>query len=351
MMNTSTPDTVPILEIRGLKLIMPTFEGTAQILKGVDLEVARGDIVGLVGETGCGKSMTALAALRLVDSPPALITAERVAFQDEDLLHMPAINLSRVRASRIAMVFQDPETNLNPVLTVGDQMIDAISCRRGHGSNLSLSPLGSWIPGTRRTRKEAEEIGLHMLSRMGMSDPARVLAAHPHELSGGMKQRVLMAMALGGTPELFVADEPTTALDVSIQAQILELVGELVSKMHLSVLWITHNLGVVAALCNKVAVMYAGTVVEYAPMHALFRSPEHPYTIGLLKAVPTRAKRGQALESTPGSLPSLIAPPAGCLFHPRCEEATSICGGEEPARVQVGPDHFVRCHLSKNRTL
>ena len=347
-MDRSDCDSAPVLEIRDLRLTMPTFEGTAKILKGIDLEVGCGDVVGLVGETGCGKTMTALAALRLIESPPAHITAERVAFSGRDLLEMPASELRRLRASRVAMVFQDPDTNLNPVLSVGSQMIDAISCRRGYGTNLALSPLGSWVPSTRRRRKEAEEIALNMLERVGMADPARVLSAYPHELSGGMKQRVLIAMALGGTPELLVADEATTALDVSIQAQILELVRELVSKMNLSVLWITHNLGVVVDLCTSVVVMYAGMVVESAPMRVLFRFPRHPYTISLLRAVPTRGKRGQMLESTPGFLPSVIAPPSGCLFHPRCSEATPGCGRDEPQLVRIGPDHMVRCHKCEN---
>jgi peptide/nickel transport system ATP-binding protein len=343
-MDRSDCGSAPALEIRGLKLTMPTFEGTAKILKGVDLEVARGAVVGLVGETGCGKSMTALAALRLIESPPAHVAAKRVAFSGRDLLEMPASELRRLRASHVAMVFQDPDTNLNPVLSVGSQMIDAISCRRGYGTNLALSPVGPLVPSTRRRRKEAGEIALNMLERVGMADPARVLSAYPHELSGGMKQRVLIAMALGGTPELLVADEATTALDVSIQAQILELVRELVSKMNLSVLWITHNLGVVVDLCTSVVVMYAGMVVESAPMRVLFRSPSHPYTISLLRAVPTRGKRGQKLESTPGFLPSVIAPPSGCLFHPRCSEAMPRCSRDEPRLVQIGPDHMVRCH-------
>jgi peptide/nickel transport system ATP-binding protein len=341
----STPAGAPVLEIRDLRLTMPTFEGDAKVLKGIDLELARGDVLGLVGETGCGKSMTALAALRLVESPPAQITAKRVAFEGKDLLRMPSRELRALRASSVAIVFQDPDTNLNPVLGVGSQMIDAILCRRGYGSNLSLSPLGNYLPASRARRKEAAEVAIEMLGRVGIAHPARVMGAYPHELSGGMRQRVLIAMALGGNPELLVADEATTALDVSIQAQILELVRELVSQMHLSVLWITHNLGVVAHLCEKVVVMYAGVIVEYAPTDILFRSPAHPYTISLMKAVPTRGKRGQKLESTPGFLPSLLNPPLGCLFHPRCTEASVRCQEQEPPMMQISPGHLVRCHI------
>jgi peptide/nickel transport system ATP-binding protein len=334
-----------ILQVRQLKVSMPTFEGTAKILQGVDLEVKRRDVLGLVGETGCGKTMTALAVTRLLRSPPARISAEHILFKGEDLLRKPSGEIRDLRARCIGMVFQDPMTNLNPVLSIGEQITDAVVCRQGHGSNLSLSPVGRLLPAVRRQRRQAEDAAKRMLRRVGIGDVDRRLHSYPHEFSGGMRQRTLIAMALAGKPELLIADEPTTGLDVSVQSQIIQLVRDLVRDMELSVVWITHDLGVVWKLCTEVAVMYAGAIVERCPVEDLFEAPRHPYTVGLIGALPTRQKNEGRLVSIPGSLPSLIDPPSGCRFHPRCPKAMPRCTKEEPRVSYVNPRHTVACHL------
>lgn len=338
-----------ILRVSQLKVRFPTFEGVARILNGVDLEIRRKEVLGLVGETGCGKTMTALAVTRLLESPPAQISAEHILFKGEDLLRKSSDEIRNLRARSIAMVFQDPMTNLNPVLPIGEQVTDAVMCRQGHGSNLSLSPVGRFLPLTRRQRKQAGDTATKMLQQVGIADLERRLYSYPHEFSGGMRQRTLIAMALAGRPELLIADEPTTGLDVSIEAQIIQLVRELVRDMHLSVLWITHNLGVVWKLCTDVAVMYAGAVVERCAVEQLFRSPKHPYTMGLIGALPTKQKSEGRLVSIAGSIPSLINPPPGCRFHPRCAKVMPRCMEEEPRVSYVDARHAVACHLFDRR--
>ena len=334
-----------VLQVSGLKLKIPTYEGMANVLNNVNLTIREKEILGLVGETGSGKTMTALAVTGLIPSPPALISADQISFKGENLMQKSSEEMRQIRAQSIAMVFQDPTSNLNPVLSVGEQMTDAILCRRGHGSVRMLSMMGSLLPHDRRLRQQAKKIALDMLELVRIDQPKKRFSSYPHELSGGMKQRTLIAMALAGSPELFIADEPTTALDVSIEAQIIDLVRELVRELGLSVLWVTHNLGVVWKLCTSVAVMYAGAVVECCPSEQLFQQPLHPYTIGLLKALPTGQKTDGRLISIPGVPPNPIQLPAGCCFQPRCPIAEAVCREIVPNLKEVEPLHQVACHL------
>jgi oligopeptide/dipeptide ABC transporter ATP-binding protein len=334
-----------VLQVRNLRLKMPTYEGMANILNGVSLSIEEQVVMGLVGETGSGKTMTALAITGLLPSPPAVIEAEELSFKGESLLGKTSEELRQVRATHIGMVFQDPTSNLSPVLSIGDQMIDAILCRQGHSAGLTFSPLGRFSPTVIRYRRQARQTALEMLERVGIDDPLRRMKSYPHEFSGGMKQRTLIAMALAGKPELLIADEPTTALDVSVEAQILELVRELVREMGLAALWVTHNLGVVWKLCTHVAVMYAGAVVERCATQELFTQPLHPYTIGLLKALPKGQKSHGRLESIPGTPPNPIHQPQGCRFHPRCPQAVDICREIEPVLIRVRGGRFAACHL------
>ena len=334
-----------VLHVRGLELRMPTYEGVARILNGVELTVGEKNVLGLVGETGCGKTMTALAITGLIECPPAEISYEQMSFQGENLVEKSSEELRDIRARHIGVVFQDPTTNLNPVLSVGEQMTDAVMCRRGHGSALTLSPAGRFLPSARRQRRQAQELALAMLCRVGIDDAERRFKGYPHEFSGGMKQRVLIAMALAGNPKLLIADEPTTALDVSIEAQIINLVRELISEFNLSVLWVTHNLGVVWKLCSHVAVMYGGAVVERCITDELFREPLHPYTVGLLKALPTGQKSEARLVAIPGIPPNPIRLPPGCRFHPRCPHAMAVCSETDPLLSEKRPGHVVACHL------
>lgn len=336
----------PLLQVQDLYVEFVTYDGVAKVLNGVNLRIDQGDTLGLVGESGCGKTVTSLTITGLVSSPPARVVSGKAIFQGRDLLTAPPDEMRKIRARKIAMVFQDPTSNLNPLLTIGQQVTDAILCRLGHGSTIGLSPLGAVMPSTRKARRSAETRGVELLTKVGMPDARSRLSSYPGEFSGGMKQRTLMAMGLGGEPELLIADEPTTDLDVSIQSQVLRLVRDLVAEMGLSVLWVTHNLGVVARLCNKVAVMYAGNVVEEGPTRSVFREPRHPYTVGLLGAIPRRGREEGRLEAIAGSVPNLYDPPAGCRFNTRCSQVMPRCQVEPfPATVAVAPGHRVACHL------
>lgn len=334
-----------LIEIRDLRLNFTTYDGVSKVLAGVNLKMHRGDVLGLVGETGCGKTMTALSIPRLIPCPPGEIVGGEVLFEGEDVLKMTEEEVQELRAQKIAMVFQDPTTNLNPVFTVGEQMVDAILCQQGENSALLLSPFAKFIPSAREKRGMAREVAIHMLERVGIPDARKRINNYPHEFSGGMRQRVLIAMALAGNPSLLIADEPTTALDVSIQAQILRLIVELVKEMNLSVLLITHNLGVVAKICKRVAVMYAGMVVECADVRTIFKEPKHPYTLGLLQAIPTYGTKKGEIKGIRGSIPDFIHPPPGCRFHPRCDHAMPRCSQERPEPVEVAPGHEVSCFL------
>ncbi|MCS7221462.1 MAG: ABC transporter ATP-binding protein [Anaerolineae bacterium] len=335
-----------LVSIRDLHVNFHTFDGVVRALAGVNLELRRGDVLGLVGETGCGKTMTALSIPHLIPCPPGEIAQGEVLFDGKNVLAMSNGELRRLRATRMAMIFQDPTTNLNPVFTIEEQMVDAILSKAEAPATMAMAPFAKWLPSNRQRRREARRIAVEALRRVGIPDPERRIASYPHEFSGGMRQRVLIAMAIAGRPELLIADEPTTALDVSIQAQILRLIQDLVRELDLTVLLITHNLGVVAKVCNKAAVMYAGRVVEQGPVRSIFKEPCHPYTRGLLRAVPRRDKGKGELQGIAGSIPSLINPPVGCRFHPRCPHAMPQCAFEPPPVMRlVGHAHYVACHL------
>lgn len=338
-----------LVEIKDLRLDFHTFDGVSKVLNGVNLKIWRGDILGLVGETGCGKTMTALSIPRLIPCPPGQITSGQVLFEGEDVLQKTQEEMRLLRARKLAMIFQDPTTSLNPVFSISDQMIDIIGSRQdtSRASRLSLlGGLGNIIPTIRGLRQVAQKRAIEMLQRVGIGDAAERIDDYPHQFSGGMRQRVLIATALSGTPSLLIADEPTTALDVSIQAQILRLIEELGQELHLSVLLITHNLGVVARMCQRVAVMYAGVVVEYGSVMDVFKNPKHPYTVGLLRAIPTYGTKRGEIQGIPGSVPNLLDPPPGCRFHPRCEHATPRCAEEPPPPpTEIAPGHEVSCFL------
>ena len=333
-----------LLDIQDLHLEFDTFDGVAKVLAGVNLSMQRGDVLGLVGETGCGKSMTALAIPRLIRMPPGRITQGRILFNGEDLLARPASEMQQFRAHHLGMIFQDPATNLNPLFTIREQLMDAVLYQQ---ANLQRVP-GRWrgfLPSARQLRREAHDRAVELMRLVGIPDGEMRIHEYPHQFSGGMRQRVLIAMALAGEPDLLIADEPTTALDVTIQAQILRLIRSLVRQLGLSVLLITHNLGVVANTCDKVAVMYSGRVIEQAPVQELFRAPGHPYTQGLIRAVPSSHSQRGGLQGIPGLIPNLIDPPAGCRFHPRCEQVLAHCRSQVPGPGHIGADHLAFCHL------
>ncbi|MBK9746520.1 MAG: ABC transporter ATP-binding protein [Chloroflexi bacterium] len=333
-----------LLDIQDLHVEFKTFDGVSKVLAGVDLRMERGDVLGLVGETGCGKSLTALAVPRLIPTPPGKITSGRVLFKGEDVLQKSPADMQRLRAKHLGMIFQDPTTNLNPLFTIREQLIDAVLYQRMEAQQVP----GRWkgfLPSARQTRLDAARRALELLGLVGISDGDKRISDYPHQFSGGMRQRVLIAMALAGEPDLLIADEPTTALDVTIQAQILNLINDLVKRLGLSVLLITHNLGVVAHTCTRVAVMYAGRVIEQAPVRELFKNPKHPYTRGLLQAVPTRHTQRGELQGIAGSIPNLNTPPMGCRFHPRCPHVMDRCRAAVPTNVVVGQDHRTECYL------
>ena len=333
-----------LLNIEDLHLEFHTYDGVAKVLAGVDLKMQRGDVLGLVGETGCGKSMTALSVARLIPMPPGVITAGRVTFDGEDILSKSEGEMETFRASHLGMIFQDPVTNLNPLFTIREQLVDAVLYQQARGQKVP----GRWkgfIPSVRQLRQEAHERAVELMRLTGISDGDKRIFEYPHQFSGGMRQRVLIAMALAGDPDLLIADEPTTALDVTIQAQILRLIRSLVKQLGLTVLLITHNLGVVARSCERVAVMYAGRVIEESPVRELFKNPKHPYTRGLINAVPQKDVSRGGLIGIPGMIPNLIDPPVGCRFHPRCAHAMQICRQQVPAVIPVGAEHTTSCFL------
>jgi len=326
-----------ILRIRDLKIEFNTFEGVSQVLDGVDLTLGRADTLGLVGETGCGKSITAKAVLRLLPTPPARIVSGEIWFEGEDLLKKSEDEMRALRGSGIAMVFQDPMTFLNPVFTIEEQLVDVI---QAHAKNQTRNPRQKSVG-----RKEALRRAIELLREVRIPQPESRIKSYPHEFSGGMRQRVLIAMALSGAPRILIADEPTTALDVTIQAQILKLLKDLVERHGHSILLISHDLGVVAKVCRRIAVMYAGSVVEQCSTAELFQRPLHPYTQGLLSSILTFSKRRGSVEGIRGTIPNLINPPPGCRFHPRCPQAREACQRLKPLSIEVREGHWVSCHL------
>jgi peptide/nickel transport system ATP-binding protein len=332
----------PLVAIRDLYAEFVSIDGVARVLNGANLTIHKGDLLGLVGETGCGKSVTAMTIPRLLPEPPTRYPRGEVWFRGENVLEKTGRALREMRARHIGVILQDPMTGLNPVFTVEQQMVDAILSRRGE---LDARPFTGWLPSNRQRRQEARQRAIQLLHRVGIPEPERRIRAYPHEYSGGMRQRVLIAMAVAGQPELLIADEPTTAVDVSVQAQILRLIVSLVREIDLTVLLITHNIGVVAQLCQRTAVMYAGNVVESGSTRQILRSPRHPYTRGLLRAIPTDGVLRGSLEGIPGSVPSLLDPPPGCRFHPRCAYARAECATALPPWIEVAPGHHVACVL------
>jgi len=315
-----------LLDIRNLKTYFYTYKGVVKALEGVNLRIGANELLGLVGETGCGKTVTGLSILRLIDSPGKIIGGE-IVFGGEDLLKLSENEMSeRIRGKKISMIFQEPRSSLNPTYTVGSQISEAIRLHQ------------------RVDKREAFERAISILRQTGMPDPERIVKEYPHELSGGMAQRAMIAMALSCDPELLIADEPTSSLDVTIEAQILELIKDLISKFRASVLLITHDLGIVAETCDKVAVMYAGNVIEYGDVRDIFKRHKHPYTEGLLKSVPKLKVSGE-LYTIEGTVPNLITPPTGCRFHPRCPEARKKCSELKPPDFEVDSGHFVSCFL------
>ncbi len=324
-----------ILEVRDLRVEFRTDEGVVRAVDGVTFHIEKGETLAVVGESGSGKSVTSLAIMRLIPSPPGRIVGGEILFRgkdgkEKDLVRLPEAEMRRIRGNDIAMIFQEPMTSLNPVYTVGDQIAEAIMLHQGKG------------------KAEALELAAEMLELVGIPEPRKRLSSYPHQMSGGMRQRVMIAMALSCNPSLLIADEPTTALDVTIQAQILELIKQLQEEIGMSVLFITHNLGVVAEIADRVVVMYAGRAVEEAEVTETFKRPLHPYTMGLLNSVPrvdVGGGRRRRLEAIPGNVPNPLFLPSGCTFHPRCRWAKGgLCDGEVPGLEDAGGGHMVRCY-------
>jgi oligopeptide/dipeptide ABC transporter ATP-binding protein len=321
--------TEPLLELDSLRTYFYTDTGVARAVDGVSFRVNAGETVGVVGESGCGKSVTALSILRLVRPPGRIEAGSQIRFEGNDLMTLGEREMQQVRGNRIAMVFQEPMTALNPVFTVGDQIAEVARIHAG------------------MSRRDAWAKAVEMLALVGMPAPEQRAGEYPHQLSGGMRQRVVIAMALVMNPALVIADEPTTALDVTIQAQILELLAGLTRRLGTSVLLITHDLGVVAENCQRVIVMYAGEVVEEATTATLFESAHHPYTEGLLGAMPRVGGDAERLATIPGTVPPPTAWPPGCRFHDRCPYAWDRCAHEHPPLYQLGGGHVSRCHLAE----
>jgi peptide/nickel transport system ATP-binding protein len=320
--------TVALLEVEGLITEFATETGRVRAVDGVSFAVPRGKTVGVVGESGSGKSVTALSIMRLVAEPPGRIAAGAIRYDGRDLLALPERDMRRIRGNKISMIFQEPMTSLNPVFTTGEQVAEAVRLHQN------------------ASRKTAWARAIEMFQLVGIPSPAERVRAYPHQMSGGMRQRVMIAMALACHPDLLIADEPTTALDVTIQAQILALLARLQRELGMSVLLITHDLGVVAETCDEVVVMYAGRVVEQAAAPALFAAPHHHYTAGLLRSVPSLDDEvGERLTEIPGVVPPLSALPPGCKFQDRCPAVQDRCRAEEPKLEAIEPGRLVRCHF------
>jgi peptide/nickel transport system ATP-binding protein/oligopeptide transport system ATP-binding protein len=319
----------PVLEVRDLKTYFTTDDGVVKAVDGVSFDVAEGETLGIVGESGCGKSVTSLSILRLIASPPGKIVGGSIKFRGTNLLELDDAQMRKIRGNDISMIFQEPMTSLNPVYTCGDQIMEAVMLHQGVG------------------KREARARAIEMLKLVGIPSPEQRVDEYPHQLSGGMRQRVMIAMALSCHPKVLIADEPTTALDVTIQAQILELLNRLQREMGMAIILITHDLGVVAETCDRVAVMYAGQVVEYADAEEIFAHPRMPYTAGLLGSIPKLGEEAERLRVIPGNVPNPAEFPAGCKFHPRCPVAIEICMKENPPLESVRPHHLARCWRAK----
>jgi oligopeptide/dipeptide ABC transporter ATP-binding protein len=315
----------PLLEVKSLSTQFFTEEGVVRAVENVSFEINPGEILSLVGESGCGKSVTGLSILKLILSPPGRIVNGEILFDGRNLLQLEEKEMERVRGNEISMIFQEPMTSLNPVFTIGDQIMEAILLHQG-------------LDKTKARRRAIE-----MLDRVQISSPETRIDAYPHQLSGGMRQRAMIAMALSCQPKLLIADEPTTALDVTIQAQVLQLLKEIQREMGMAVMLITHDLGVVAEIADRVAVMYAGRLVECASIQGIFGQMRHPYTKGLLDSIPQLHEKRRRLNAISGQVPDPVDLPVGCKFHPRCYLMVEECKKEEPPLFQVNGDHFSRC--------
>ena len=321
-----------LLEIKNLKTYFYTDDGVSKAVDGVDLEIIKGQTLGIVGESGCGKSVTAFSIMRLLTEPPAMIAGGEIFFKGKNLLECDAEEMRMIRGKDISMIFQEPMTSLNPVYKIGDQIAEAIY----NHEHIS--------------RGDAMKRAVEMLMKVEIPSPEQRAGEYPHQLSGGMRQRVMIAMALACNPQLLIADEPTTALDVTVQAQILDLIDNLRKKYEMSVLMITHNLGIIAEVADRVAVMYAGKIMEYAAVKQLFANPKHPYTWGLMRSIPSLDKKVDKLETIPGIVPSSLNFPKGCRFHDRCTLADERCLQEQPELLEIEAGHSVRCWYSEKLT-
>ena len=320
-----------LLEIKNLKTHFFTHEGTVKAVDGVSFKINQGETLGIVGESGSGKSVTALSVMRLIPYPPGKIVGGEIYFEGKNLLKLGDNEIRKMRGKKISMIFQEPMTSLDPVFTIGHEIGEVIQLHQG------------------LNKEETRKKSIEMLKIVGMPDVEKRIDNYPHELSGGMRQRVMIAMALSCNPTLLIADEPTTALDVTIQAQILRLINDLKNKFGASVMLITHDLGVIAEMCDKVAVMYAGHIVEYTDVYTLFNNPLHPYTKGLSKSIPRMDVETEHLDAIPGIVPNLLDLPSGCPFYPRCDFSFKRCVEEMPELLEVENSHLVKCHLVKKR--
>ncbi|MEK7444906.1 MAG: ABC transporter ATP-binding protein [candidate division NC10 bacterium] len=320
-----------LLDVKNLKTYFFTDEGTVRAVDGVDLYIDKGETLGIVGESGCGKSVTALSIMKLIPQPPGKIVEGEIRYDGQNLVDLPARKMRKIRGKEISMIFQEPMTSLNPVFTCGEQIAEALRLHEGLG------------------RRDAMAKTVDMLKLVHMANAERRVKEYPHQLSGGMRQRIMIAMALSCNPKLLIADEPTTALDVTIQAQILELLNELKSKLGMAVLLITHDMGVIAETAQRVIVMYAAKVAEEAPVGDLFKEPLHPYTQGLLRSIPRidlAATKRQRLEAIGGTVPTLMGDiPPGCRFAPRCPFVKAVCTERDPVLKELKPGHKVACWL------
>jgi len=376
-------DTGTLLSVENLKTYFYTEEGIVKAVDGISFKIYEDEVLGLVGETGCGKSVTALSIVRLVRSPGKILEG-KVLFNDTNLLELSEEDMRGIRGNNITMIFQDPLNSLNPVISVGDQLAEVFILHQKEDfkqildeRNLvrkknreRIKELNQMLKEDNQLTKEEQkqikseidelkgktkhipslkkiiqEKSINIIREVGIAEAKGILKRYPHELSGGMRQRVMIAMALSCNPLMLIADEPTTALDVTIQAQILDLMKDLKKRFKTSILMITHDLGIIADLCDRVAVMYSGNIVEYATAVDLFKNPRHPYTIGLIKAIPSLEKKDQKLAVIRGMVPNLIYPPPGCRFHPRCDERMEICDKIKPRLVEIGDRYLIACHL------
>ncbi len=315
----------PLLSVKGLKTYFYTEDGVVPAVDGISFELEKGGTIGIVGESGSGKSVTSLSVMRLIPTPPGKIVEGSITFEGKDLTKLSEGEMRKIRGNDISMIFQEPMTSLNPVFTIGDQIMEAIILHQ------------------KLDRRAAKKKAIDMLTLVGIPSPEQRVDEYPHQLSGGMRQRVMIAMALSCNPKLLIADEPTTALDVTIQAQILDLMRNLREEFDTAIMLITHDLGVIAELVENVAVMYTGKIVEYADTETVFADPQHPYTLGLLGSIPRLDGDQERLQAIPGSVPTPGNFPEGCGFHPRCPYAKELCEAKKPPLFEVGKNHYSAC--------